>query len=143
MNAPMVARILGVLFLLAGIGGFLPWIAPDAPFDARVVTWNAFYRMLFGIFPVNLGHDIVHLFFGLLGVWAGSNFKAAVLYCRVVVWTYLLLVIFGIIPMLNTVMGIAPVYGWDILLHFMTMLLALYGGYGRGSMVTQVPASPA
>ena len=134
MNAQVVARILGVVFLLAGIGGFLPWIAPDAPLDARVVTWDSYYRLLFGLFPVNLGHDAIHLLFGIFGLMAGGSFRGAVWYCRAVTWIYLFLVIFGIIPILNTVMGIAPVYGWDVLLHFVIALVAAYAGYGRGSI---------
>jgi len=136
MNAPVIARIVGALFLIAGIAGFLPWVAPVAPFDAPVVTWDTYYRMLFWVFPVNIAHDAVHVFFGVWGLVAGSKFKSAVTYCRFVAWVYLLLAIFGIIPLIafNTVFGIAPIYGWDTLLHFVTALICFYGGYGRASI---------
>jgi hypothetical protein len=141
MNAPVIARIFGLLFLVAGVAGFLPWVAPNAPFDARVVTWDTYYRMLFGIFPVNVAHDALHLLFGVWGLAAAVNFKAAVFYCRAVTWIYLVLVIFGIIPILNTLFGVAPVYGWDVGLHFVTTLFAAYGGYGRGSLREEAAAS--
>jgi hypothetical protein len=141
MNAPVIARIFGILFLLAGIAGFLPWVAPDAPLDARVVTWDTYYRMLFGIFPVNVAHDALHLLFGVWGLAAAARFKAAVVYCRVVAWVYLVLVVFGVVPILNTLMGIAPVYGWDVGLHAIVALLAAYGGYGRGSLQEEQAAA--
>jgi hypothetical protein len=134
MNAPIIARIIGALFLIAGVAGFLPWVAPLAPFDAPVVTWDTAYRMLFGIFPVNVAHDGVHILFGLWGLSAGGSFKGGVFYCRAVTWIYLILVIFGAIPILNTLFGIAPIYGWDIALHLATVLICAYGGYGRGSI---------
>jgi len=140
MNASVIARILGALFIVAGIAGFLPWVAPAAPFDARVVTWDAQYRMLFGLFPVNIGHDAVHLLLGIWGLAAGARFGAAVFYCRVVTWFYLVLVVFGVIPLMNTLLGVAPIYGWDVLLHFGSVLLGAYGGYGRGAQQEQAEA---
>jgi len=134
MNAPVIARIFGLLFLVAGIAGFIPWVSPNAPLDARVVTWDAQYRMLFTLFPVNLGHDVIHLLFGLWGLAAAAKFKSAVIYCRVVMWIYIVLVVFGLIPLLNTLFGVAPIYGWDVALHAVTVLFTAYGGYGRGSI---------
>jgi Domain of unknown function (DUF4383) len=138
MNAPVIARGLGVLFLAAGIAGFLPWIAPAAPMDAPVVSMDMMYRMLFGIFPVNVAHNALHLLFGLWGLAAGGSFKSGVFYCRAVMWIYFILVICGIIPIMNTLFGVAPIYGWDIGLHFVTVLLGAYGGYGRGSQEADV-----
>ena len=142
MNAPVIARVFGILFLLTGIAGFLPWFAPAAPPDAPVVSLDLMYRMLFGIFPVNVAHNAVHVIFGLWGLAAAGSFKGGVFYCRCVMWIYLLLVIFGIIPLMNTLFGVAPIYGWDIGLHFVTVLLCAYGGYGRGSQEEEV-AEPA
>jgi len=143
MNAPLVARILGLLFLVASVAGLLPWIAPEVPYDAPVVILDAGYRDLFGIFPLNAVHDLIHGFFGIWGVLASLRFRAAVFYLRSVVWIYLLMVILGIIPITNTLFGVAPIYGWDIALHLIILLAAAYGGYGRGSLApeTQAPAA--
>jgi Domain of unknown function (DUF4383) len=142
MNAPLIARILGLLFLIAAIAGFVPWFAPAAPLDAQVVTLDAAYRMLFWVFPVNAVHDLVHLIFGIWGVLASFRFNASVVYLRCVAWIYLILVIFGMIPIMNTLFGIAPIYGWDVALHALVALIAAYGGYGRGSIkpVVQAPS---
>jgi hypothetical protein len=130
MNAPLIARIIGSLFVLAGIAGFLPWIAPPAPFEAPVVTLDTFYRLVGGVFPVNLAHDVVHLLFGIWGILAAFQFRNAVIYLRSVTWIYLVLTIMGLVPITNTLFGIAPLYGWDIALHFVFVVLAAWGGYG-------------
>lgn len=142
MNAPIVARVLGVLFFLAGIAGFVPWIAPVAPLDAPVVSIDTAYRFIGGLFAVNAAHDALHLLFGIWGLVAGSRFGASVLYCRAVALIYLLLVILGALPVFAfyTLFGFAPIYGWDVLLHFVLMLVAAYGGYGRASIEPQAAA---
>ena len=141
MKAPLIARVLGLLFLVAGVAGLLPWIAPDATLEAPVVTLDIAYRMLFWVFPVNVAHDVLHLLFGIWGVIASLRFKSSVLYCRSVTWIYLFVVILGIIPITSTLFGVAPVYGWDVGLHLLIVLIAAYGGYGRGSIedVAQAP----
>ncbi len=143
MKAPLIARVLGLLFLVAGVAGLLPWVAPGAPPDAPVVTLDIAYRMLFWVFPVNVAHDVLHLLFGIWGVVASLRFKSSLFYCRSVAWIYLLIVILGIIPITSTLFGVAPVYGWDIALHLVIVLVAAYGGYGRGSIedVAQAPAA--
>jgi hypothetical protein len=142
MNAPVVARILGLLFLVAGVAGFVPWVAPAAPFGAPVISLDVAYRMLAGIFPVNAAHDAIHLFFGIWGLLAGIRFGSAVLYCRVVALIYAVLVVLGAIPITGTLIGVAPIYGWDIALHAIAALLAAYGGFGRGSLSPQVEEAP-
>lgn len=136
MDARAIARILGLLFLIAGIAGFipLPWLAPPAPFDAPVVSLDPQYRLLFGLFPVNAAHDALHIVLGLWGLLAGLRFGAAVFYCRFTAIVYLVLAVFGLIPLLNTLLGVAPIYGWDAALHFVAALVAAYGGFGRGAM---------
>ena len=134
MNAQLVARVLGILFLLAGIAGVLPWTSSPAPFDANVITLDQYYRFIFGMLPVNLVHDGLHVFLGLWGLLAGLNFKAAVGYCRFVALFYLVVVILGIIPITNTLFGVVPIYGWDVGLHVVAMLLAAYAGFGAGSI---------
>ena len=141
MNAPAVARILGLLFLVLGILALLPfgWLSPLPPQDAPIVDIGAANRMLFGIFPVNAAHDAVNVALGLWGLLAASRYGWAVWYCRCVTVLYLALAFFGIIPLMNTLLGFAPIYGWDVGLHFLAALLAAYGGFGRGSIRPQPP----
>lgn len=133
MNARSIARVLGIVFLLAGIAGFVPQITQAVPFDAPVVTLDRAYGLLVGIFPVNAVHDGLHLLFGIWGILAALRFAASVAFNRTVVWVYGILIILGLIPITNTLFGIAPIYGNDIWLHAIILLIALWGGYGRGS----------
>lgn len=142
MNAPLIARVLGLVFIATAIAGLVPWFGVAAPPDAQVVTLDAGYRMLFGVFAVNAAHDFVHLIFGLWGLAASFRFGASLLYLRSVTWIYFLLVIFGLIPILSTLFGIAPIYGWDVALHAVIAVIAAYGGYGRGSIKPAAQAPP-
>jgi hypothetical protein len=140
MNAPTIARILGLLFLVAGITGLLPWTAPPVPPDAPVITLDAFYRVIGGLFPANVAEDALHLLFGVSGLIAAVGFGFAVAYCRVVTWIFIALAILGALPIFAayTLFGAAPIYGWDAALHAVIALLAAYGGYGRGSIKVEL-----
>lgn len=145
MNAPTIARILGLLFLIAGVAGFVPWIASPAPPDAPVITLDNGYRFIAGMFPVNGIHDGIHVFFGIWGLLAASRFGWAVGYCRSVAWIYLILVVLGALPVFAfyTLFGIAPIYGWDVALHLVLALFGAYGGYGRASIEPEASVTAA
>ncbi|HEY1976840.1 MAG TPA: DUF4383 domain-containing protein [Candidatus Baltobacteraceae bacterium] len=132
MKAPMIARVLGIAFLLAGILGFVPYVTVPADLTAQWVTLGANYGFLGGLFPVNVVHDLIHVLFGVWGLAASGKFAASVRYCRAIAWIYAILVVLGAIPITNTVFGIVPIYGFDVLLHLVVALLAFYGGYGAG-----------
>ena len=135
MIARRLALLFGIVFLIIGGLAFLPAVAPLAPFDAPVVvTLDPHYRLLFGLFPVNLAHDAIHLLFGFFGVIAARSFASATGYFRKLFWFSLLVAILGMIPITNTIFGIAPVYGWDVPLHLGTAIVAWFAGYGRLSV---------
>jgi hypothetical protein len=142
MKAPVIARLLGFVFLLAGILGFAPYVTVPADPTAQWLTLNANYGFLFAIFPVNIVHDLVHVIFGLWGLVASGTFVGAVRYCRSMAWIYSLLFVLGAIPITNTLFGVAPIYGYDVLVHLATALLALYGGYGAGQYGSMLPTEP-
>ena len=142
MTAPRLAFLFGLLFLVAGGLALLPAAAPLAPFDAPVVvTLDPHYRLLFGLFPVNLAHDAIHALVGIFGLLAARSFASATGYFRKLFWFYLLIGILGAIPITNTLFGVAPIYGWDVLLHLATAVIAWFAGYGRLS-VEPLPTLP-
>ena len=79
-------------------------------------------------------HDLIHIAIGGWGVLASFGFKPSVIYLRSVACFYLLLVVLGAIPITNTLFGAVPIYGWDVGLHLLVALVALYGGFGAGSL---------
>jgi|SRR5579862_3489790 len=142
MKAPIIARALGIAFFAAGVLGFVPYVTVPHGIADPWVTLDANYVFIAGIFPVNVVHDGLHMLFGIWGIGASTSFKASVRFCRVVAWVYFILVVLGAIPIFNTLFGIAPIYGWDVLLHFVIALLALYGGYGAGRLQDESEPEP-
>ena len=70
------ARIVGIVFLLVGVLGFIPGITQN--YDDMKFAGNSSDAELFGIFQVSILHNIVHLLFGLAGIalsrtWEGSR----------------------------------------------------------------------
>jgi hypothetical protein len=133
MKAPVIARVLGFAFLVAGILGFVPYVTVPAGFTAQWVTLNANYGFLFGVFPVNAIHNVIHILFGIWGLAAsGGAFAASVRYCKSVAWIYAILGILGAIPITNTLFGVVPLYGYDVPIHLLVALAGFFGGYGAG-----------
>ena len=142
MKAPGIARVLGIVFLLAGILGFAPYVTVPADLTAQWVTLDANYGFLGALFPVNAAHDVIHVIFGIWGLAASGTFAPAVRYCRSVAWIYGILAIAGAIPITDTLFGIVPIYGYDVALHLVIAFAALYGGYGAGRYETTPRGAP-
>lgn len=127
MRVPTFARIYGIVFLLVGIAGFIPGIT--APHEHAGLTVEASSGLLFGLFPVNVLHNIVHIAFGLWGIAASGSLHAARTYARVVAVAYALLTVLGLIPATNTTFGLVPIYGHDVWLHALLAAVAAYFGF--------------
>ena len=130
------ALALGVIFLLLGIAGFIPGFVslPPEGFDAGGVSLNAdsFYAKgfgyLFGAFPTNLMHNIVHLLVGILGIAAASTGNAK-LYNRGFAISYVLIAVMGIIPLAQTTFGLMPIFGNNVWLNALSAVIAGYYGF--------------
>ncbi|HVF16254.1 MAG TPA: DUF4383 domain-containing protein [Steroidobacteraceae bacterium] len=124
MRTQTFARIYGIVFLIIGVGGFIPGLTqPHTHPDLAVQAGSG---MELGLFPVNVLHNIVHVLFGAWGLFAARNFDSSRMYARVVAIAYGLLTILGLIPATNTTFGLIPIYGHDVWLH---ALLAIGGAY--------------
>jgi hypothetical protein len=87
--------------------------------------------MEFGLFPVNVLHNAVHILLGVWGLLAASSLAGAVLYARGVAVIYALLTVLGLIPATNTAFGLVPIYGHDVWLHGVLAVVAAYFGFIR------------
>ncbi len=105
MSAPLIARITGGFLLVFGIAGFAPGISTAAPFEAPVLALDMVYRFVFGMFATNAAHAALDILLGLLAFFAARSFGGAIAWCRVVGWWSVVLVIFGSIPLTNTLFG--------------------------------------
>jgi len=147
MSTRNFSLVLGVVFLLIGILGFIrvdPILrehplgesesahagesAHDHDHGAELKVKN-FEGYLLGLFHVNVIHTSVHVLFGLMGIAMSRRWDSARTYCRIVAVSYALLAVLGLIPKLNTVFGYIPIEGHDVWLHALIALAAAYFGF--------------
>ena len=132
MNTRTFALIFGLVFLVIGLGGFIPGMVmpphTDIPPDADV-TVRSFFGYELDLFPVNVLHNIVHILFGVWGLLAYRSYGGARTYFRAVAVIYALLTVMGLVPALNTTFGLIPIYGNDVWLHALLALVAAYFGW--------------
>ena len=114
MNTQNVAKWFGIVLLIIGILGFIP----------GVVSGNG---LLFGIFQVDVIHNIIHILAGFIGIEVAATLKGSKNYFK----------IFGIIFGLIAIVGFANNGGVlimtmnmaDNILNVVIALIALYYGF--------------
>jgi hypothetical protein len=123
------ALVFGIVFLLAGIAGFIPGITQPHSHPDVMVT--AGLGAVLGLFAVNILHNAAHLLFGVWGLVASRSDGAASLYGKVVAISYALLTVMGLISTANlhTAFGFVPLYGHDVWLHALLAAGAAYFGF--------------
>lgn len=134
MNTRTFALIFGIVFLAAGVAGFIPALLQ--PPQGGAIAPGAHHMLLLGMFPVNRLHNIVHLAFGLWGLAASRAQGQALLYARGVAIIYAVLAVFAWIPRLDDLFGLVPLYGNDFWLHLLLAIVAAYFGWVNRSPAT-------
>ena len=116
------AQIFGVVFLLVGLAGFfVTGLSMESDPEAA--------PHLFGLFPVNALHNVVHLLFGVWGLLASRSLSGSRGYFRAVAIIYAVLTVMGLVPGLQTTFGLIPLYGADVALHAVLAIVAAYFGW--------------
>ena len=134
MNTRTFALIFGIVFLAAGVAGFIPQLLQ--PGEGGAIAGGQHHEMLLGMFPVSPVHNVVHLLFGLWGLAASRSASGAVTYARGVAIIYAVLTVAGFVPGLDDPLGMVPLYGNDVWLHLGLAIVAAYFGW-----VNRNPAS--
>ena len=123
-----VAQIFGWGFIIIGIAGFA---ASGLDMNADHETAHR----MFGVFPVNLVHNIVHLLFGAWGVVASRSWGSARTYLVGAGVVFLLLAALGYLA--PDGFGFVPLGDADIGLHvFLAAGLLLAGLLSRAPTTT-------
>lgn len=123
------ALVYGLVFLVVGIAGFIPaLVTPPDPQQPQLAV-SAGEGNLFGLFPVNALHNLVHVAFGVWGLAAYRTVGASVVYGQSVAVVYAVFVVMGLFPVLRTTFGLVPLYGHDIWLHVVLAVIAAYFGF--------------
>jgi hypothetical protein len=137
MNVRQFALVLGVVFLLVGVAGFIPGLNHNMTMhDPNLSVDGPGEGHLLGLFHVNVLHNVVHLLFGVLGIAAAYGGWARN-YARFVAVAYGLLAILGLIPTanINHTFGLIPIEGNDVWQHALIALVAAIFGWGVGTEI--------
>ena len=129
MTTERFARIVGIVFLIVGILGFVPALLSPADTEHAGLSLRIGFGYLLGLFAVNVLHNVVHLGIGVWGLIASRSRVDAVRFARGLALFYGALAIMGVIPGLDTTLGMIPLFGHDVWLHAGTALVAAYVGY--------------
>ncbi|MBW4461748.1 MAG: DUF4383 domain-containing protein [Nodosilinea sp. WJT8-NPBG4] len=132
------ALVLGILFTALGLAGFIPTLvslpssevagAAPLPIDLGD-TYAQGFGYLFGLFPINLMHNLVHLSVGIFGISASTTVGGARLFNRFFAISYVLIAIMGLVPVAHTTFGLMPIFGNNVWFNAVTALIAGYFGF--------------
>jgi hypothetical protein len=131
MQTRKFALIAGIVYLAVGILGFFPAFRVMPPGHAPHLAVESSYGYLFGLFPINSLHNIVHMAIGVWGILAYRSFNGARAFSKSVAVIYGVLTVMGLIPGLNVMWGLVPLFGHDVWLHALTAGVAAYFGWSH------------
>lgn len=114
-NAQSFATLVGAVFLIVGIVGFIPGFTTNV--DDMTFAGNDSGAELFGVFQVSILHNLVHLAFGVLGLWAARAVGTARLYLVGGGLLYLVLTLYGAVIDKGSDANFVPVNTADDWLH--------------------------
>lgn len=120
--------VIGTVLLVVGIAGFIPGLVTP-PHPGVDLALEGGHGRLFALFPVNWLLNVIHIGFGIGGVICYLDASAARSYANLCAGAFGLMVLFGFIPVLKTLFGLAPLFGPNIALHVLIAAPALYFGY--------------
>ena len=111
----IAALVVGAVFLLIGIAGFIPGLTSNV--NLLLVAGPESEALLFGVFQVSILHNIVHLLFGIVGLWAATSFVAS---RNFLIWggaVYALLWLYGLLVPVDSAANFVPMNDADDWLH--------------------------
>ena len=110
-----IALVVGIVFLLVGIAGFVPGLTTGDLAGAG----HGSMAMLLGIFQVSVLHNIVHLLFGVAGLALAATPERARTYLVGGGAIYLVLWIYGLVVGHDSAANFVPVNDADNWLHLL------------------------
>jgi len=112
--------LVGVVFLLVGILGFVPGITTD--YDTMRFASHESGAHLLGIFQVSVLHNLVHLAFGVAGVTMARTASGARTFLLAGGAVYLVLWLYGLSVGHDSAANFVPLNTADNRLHFVLAL---------------------
>lgn len=108
--------IVGAVFLLVGILGFIPGITTD--YDTMEFASHHSDAKLLGVFQISILHNLVHLAFGVAGVAMARTASAARTFLLAGGAVYLVLWLYGLFVGHHSSANFVPLNTADNWLHF-------------------------
>lgn len=143
------ALFIGIIFVLIGVAGFvpgfvsLPSTGEPIPIDAAPSIYSAGFGYLFGLFPTNLLHNIVHIIVGSLGIVSYTTSGGARFFNRGFAIAYFLIAIMGLLPLAKTTFNLMPIFGHNVWFNALTAAVAAYFGFVQPTQtMAQMNTSP-
>ncbi len=109
------ALIVGIVFLLVGIAGFIPGLTHSAEHLHGAGAGSEAH--LLGVFQVSVLHNFVHLAFGVAGIALAARARASRLFLIVGGLVYLVVWLYGLLAVGNDSLNFIPVNDADNWLH--------------------------
>lgn len=137
----IAALLVGAVFLIVGIAGFIPGITTNVG-DMDFAGHESPSELL-GLFQVSILHNIVHLAIGIIGLVVAATWEGARLYLVGGGAIYLALAIYGWIVERGSDANFVPMNNADNVLHVilgagMILLgIVLARGYARERVVVE------
>ncbi|WP_228991945.1 DUF4383 domain-containing protein [Streptomyces sp. DH8] len=110
------AMIVGAVFLLVGILGFIPGVTTD--YDTMEFASHHSEAKLLGVFQISILHNLVHLAFGVAGVAMARTASAARTFLLGGGAVYLVLWLYGLFVGHHSSANFVPLNTADNWLHF-------------------------
>jgi hypothetical protein len=114
-NVQKAAAVVGIVFLLVGVLGFVPGITSN--YGSMSFASHHSDAKLLGLFQVSVLHNLVHLVFGVAGLALARTISGARNYLVVGGIIYLVLFVYGLIVSENSMANFVPVNTADDILH--------------------------
>jgi hypothetical protein len=134
----IAALVVGLVFLLIGVLGFIPGITADL--DKIQFAGHRSDAMLLGVFQVSVLHNIVHLLFGVAGVLLARTWSGARAFLVGGGVIYLVLWLYGLLVNQESVANFVPVNTADNWLHFILGVGMIALGVLLGRRTTAAPS---
>jgi hypothetical protein len=135
----LAALVVGVVFLLVGVLGFIPGITTD--YGEMAFAGRDSEAMLLGLFQVSILHNIVHLGFGIGGILLARSWEGARAFLIGGGAIYLVLWLYGLVIDLDGSANFVPVNTADNWLHFVLgvgmIVLGVVTARGRDRVPTR------
>lgn len=109
------ALIVGVVFLLVGVAGFIPGLTHAA--EHLHAAGSGSQALLLGVFQVSVLHNLIHLAFAVAGIALAAHPKGSRYYLILGGLVYLVVWLYGLIAVGNDQLNFIPVNAADNWLH--------------------------